>query len=123
MESAIDNTITILRSLGLEERLKLTETGKAIFGKAASGEVEKYVNELTVAANEAAASLFCGSILAGQSSETDEFGDVGMWLGDLDSGPGSGKPESEAIVDALSLAHWAEEVPYDLCYPFLRSAD
>jgi hypothetical protein len=111
MDPAINNTITLLRSLQPEERLNLAETGKAILGKSASGEIEEYTNELTAKANEAAASLFCGSILAGQSSETDEYGDVGVWLGDLEIGPTASKSDSEVIVEALSLTHWAEEVP------------
>lgn len=111
MDLAINNTITLLRSLQSEERLDLTETGKAILGKPTNGEVEEYVNELTAEANKAAASLFCGSILAGQSSETDEYGDVGVWLGDLGIGPGASELDSEAIVEALSLTPWAGEVP------------
>jgi hypothetical protein len=110
MDSAINNTITLLRSFEPEERLNLTGTGEAILKRPASSEVEGYLNELTVEANEAAASLFCGSILAGQSSETDEYGDVGVWLGDLEIGPASSKSDSEAIVEALSLTRWAEEV-------------
>jgi len=108
MDLAINNTVTLLRSLQPEERLNLTETRKAVLGKPASGEVDKYVDELTAEANKAAAELFCGSILAGQSSETDEYGDVGVWLGDLEIGPGA--RDSEAIVEALSLTHWAREV-------------
>lgn len=111
MDSAINSTIALLRSLQPEERLNLSRTGKAILGKPVSGEVEGYVNELTTEANEAAASLFCGSILAGQSSETDEYGDVGVWLGDLEIGPGASKSDSEVIVEALSLTRWAGEVP------------
>ena len=111
MDLAINNTITLLRSLQPEERLNLTGTRKAILGKPTSGEVEEYVNELTAEANEAAASLFCGSILAGQSSETDEYGDVGVWLGDLGIGLGASKPDPEVIVEALSLNPWAGEVP------------
>lgn len=108
MDLAINNTITLLRSLQPEGGLNLTGAGKAILGKPASGEVEEYVNELTDEANKAAASLFCGSILAGQSSETDEYGDVGVWLGDLGIGPAANK--SEVIVEALSLTSWTREV-------------
>jgi hypothetical protein len=116
MDLAIKNTITLLRSLEPEGRFNLTGAGKAILRKPASGEVEEYLNELAVEANEAAASLFCGSILAGQSSETDEYGDVGVWLGDVEIGPS--KSKSEVIVDALSLTRWVEEVPYGFfCYP------
>lgn len=111
MDLAINNTVTLLRSLQPEGRLNLTGTRKAILGKPASSEVEEYLNGLAVEANEAAASLFCGSILAGQSGETDEYGDVGVWLGDLEIGPTSKKPKSEAVVEALSLTQWAEEVP------------
>lgn len=116
----INNTITLLGSFEPEGRLNLTGTGKAIVRKPASDEAEEYLNELTVEANEAAASLFCGSILAGQSSETDEYGDVGVWLGDLGIGPASSKPEPEAIIEALSLAHWVKEVPYS--FLIIRSA-
>jgi hypothetical protein len=111
MDLAINNTITLLRSLQSEAQLNLTGTRKAVLGKPASSEVEEYVNELTTEANEAAASLFCGSILAGQSSEADEYGDVGVWLGDLEIGLGASKSDSEVIVEALSLAAWAGEVP------------
>ena len=111
MDAAINRTITLIRSLQPEDQLIVTGAGKAILGKpGAGGEVEEYLSELTVAANEAAASLFCGSILVGQSSETDEFGDVGIWLGDLEIGPGS-KTLSEVIIEALSLSRWVEEVP------------
>lgn len=112
MDSAINSTITLLRSFEPEGRFDLTGTGKAILKRPVSGEVEDYLNELTVEANEAAASLFCGSILAGQSSEADEYGDVGVWLGDVEIGPTSSKSESEAIVDALSLTRWVKEVAY-----------
>lgn len=110
MDLAIKNTITLLQSLQSEGRLDLTRTGKGILGRSASGGVEEYVNELTAEANEAAGSLYCGSILAGQSSEADEYGDVGVWLGDLEIGPMASKSISEAIVEALSLTRWAGEV-------------
>ncbi|KAI9066624.1 hypothetical protein FKP32DRAFT_363647 [Trametes sanguinea] len=46
--------------------------------------IQDYLKELTVTANAAAASLACGSILAGHASEADEFGDIAFWLGDGD---------------------------------------
>lgn len=115
MDLAINNTITLLRSLQPEARLNLTGTKRGILGKPASGKVEEYLNELAAEANEAAASLFCGSILVGQSNETDEFGDVGMWLGDLEIGPGESEPDSGVVVEALSLTPWAGEVPSLSC--------
>jgi hypothetical protein len=112
MELAINNTITFLRGFEPEGRLDLTATGQAILrNPAASTEVKEYLDELTLKANEAAASLFCGSILAGQSSETDDYGDVGVWLGELGIEPGSSKSKSEVILEALSLTRWVEEVP------------
>lgn len=111
MDLAINNTVMLLQSLQPGERLNLAGTGKAILRKPASDEAEEYVKELTVEANKAAASSFCGSILAGQSSEADEYGDVGVWLGDLEIGPAASKSDEEAIVEALSLTRWAREVP------------
>lgn len=43
--------------------------------------VQDYLKELTISANASAASLACGSILAGHASEADEFGDIALWLG------------------------------------------
>jgi len=59
-------------------------TGAAalIAGDVPSVETQVYLKDLTLEANAAASSLACGSILAGQTSETDEFGDVALWLGD-----------------------------------------
>lgn len=57
------------------------------------------VGALTERANAAAASLACGSILAGQSSESDEFGDVAFWLGDGAYGRG----EERSLLRALGL--------------------
>ena len=110
MDLAIKNTITLLRDIQLEESVNVTGTGEGILGVPASGEVEKYVNELTAEANKAAESMLCGSVLAGQSSETDEYGDVGVWLGDIGIGPTASRSDSEAIVEALSLTRWAGEV-------------
>lgn len=56
-----------------------------------------YLRQLTRSANAAAASLACGSILAGHTSETDEYGDVAIWLGS-DGEHGTGHE-----LDVLSL--------------------
>ncbi|KZT04607.1 uncharacterized protein LAESUDRAFT_727779 [Laetiporus sulphureus 93-53] len=60
---------------------------------------EEYIASLTIQANAAAKSLACGSILAGQSSEADEYGDVAFWLGEGDYGVGH---ESQ-VLEALRL--------------------
>ncbi|KAI0371046.1 hypothetical protein BV20DRAFT_965689 [Pilatotrama ljubarskyi] len=50
--------------------------------------LQRYLKDLTVCANAAAASLACGSILAGHTSEADEFGDIAIWLGNAEYGRG-----------------------------------
>jgi hypothetical protein len=44
-------------------------------------EVRVYLRDLASAANSTANENACGSILAGQTSEADEFGDICVWLG------------------------------------------
>jgi hypothetical protein len=45
-----------------------------------------FLEELTRASYEVASTLLCGSVLAGRTSESDEYGDVGVWIGDLKHG-------------------------------------
>ncbi|PCH43838.1 hypothetical protein WOLCODRAFT_26228 [Wolfiporia cocos MD-104 SS10] len=59
-----------------------------------------YLAGLTAHANVAANSIACGSILAGPSSETDEFGDIAFWLGEGDFGAG----HETQVLEALHLA-------------------
>lgn len=49
------------------------------------------IKDLVLAAQDASLKVPCGSILAGSSSESDDFGDVGLWLGPGDFGPGKEK--------------------------------
>ncbi|EPQ57367.1 hypothetical protein GLOTRDRAFT_137708 [Gloeophyllum trabeum ATCC 11539] len=66
-----------------------------------SPEIQEHLRDLIVTAHEGAAALCCGSILAGQGSETDEYGDIAIWLGD---GPyGDNAPE---VLAALGLERW-----------------
>jgi len=44
-------------------------------------EVRVYLRDLVSAANSTANENACGSVLAGQASEADEFGDICVWLG------------------------------------------
>lgn len=60
-------------------------------------------------AAEAAFATSCGSLLAGQSSESDEFGDVAILLGEGEYGPGH---EAE-VLEALGLKHWKDGVRID----------
>ena len=51
-------------------------------------------NCLMTPANAAAASVLCGSILAGHTSDADDFGDVAVYLGPGNFGP---RHEREAL--------------------------
>ncbi|KAI0051259.1 hypothetical protein FA95DRAFT_1602930 [Auriscalpium vulgare] len=64
--------------------------------------VRAYIEALTNAANSTANAAACGSVLAGQGSESDIFGDVGVWLGDGAYGPGAEK----AVLAALKCQSW-----------------
>ncbi|KAI0633623.1 hypothetical protein C8Q77DRAFT_1115963 [Trametes polyzona] len=68
--------------------------------------VRTYLKQLARVANNAAASLACGSILAGHTSEADEYGDVAVWLGPGDFGPGHER-------DALAALGLADKIPRD----------
>lgn len=82
--------------LVLPERLMLVPDADKLAQLEAGGRVPA----LTHLANAAAASIASGSVLAGQTSESDEFGDVGFWLGAGSHGPGN---EQETL-RALGLA-------------------
>jgi len=61
-------------------------------------QIQEHLRDLILSAHEGANDLCCGSILAGQGSETDEYGDIGFWLGD---GPyGDNPPE---VLNAIGL--------------------
>jgi hypothetical protein len=100
-----------IRSLGpliLPEQLILVASYDRF--KLVQDESTDRVPALTLIANVAATSLACGSILAGQSSESDEFGDVGFWLG-----PGSyGIGKDRAILQDLGLEGTVSEEVYRL---------
>jgi len=55
----------------------LTRNGVAVPSDIIKGQIKALVE----AAEEAATSLAYSSILAGQGSESDDHGDVGIWLG------------------------------------------
>ncbi|KAH9947610.1 hypothetical protein B0H21DRAFT_323942 [Amylocystis lapponica] len=58
-----------------------------------------FLEALAAAAHRAATACFCGSVLAGQTSEGDECGDVALWLGDGAFGRG----HEAAVLAALAL--------------------
>ncbi|ETW80547.1 hypothetical protein HETIRDRAFT_101688 [Heterobasidion irregulare TC 32-1] len=67
-------------------------------------EVQTYLHSLTLAANAVANENACGSVLAGQGSESDEFGDVACWLGQGEYGPG----RETDVLQALGLQNWSQ---------------
>ncbi|KAI0305416.1 hypothetical protein B0F90DRAFT_1879055 [Multifurca ochricompacta] len=71
----------------------------ASFISAPPPEVRVYLRDLASAANSTANENSCGSVLAGQGSETDEFGDICVWLG---TGP-YGEGREINILRALNL--------------------
>lgn len=64
--------------------------------------VQSYLDELTRAAFEVSTSLLCSSVLAGRSSESDEYGDVGVWVGAL------AQKDPENVLKNLGLADWVK---------------
>jgi hypothetical protein len=73
-------------------------------------EVRVYLRDLATAANNTANENACGSVLAGQGSEADEFGDICVWLG-----IGSYSEGHEVnILSALNLADSIRRARYRL---------
>ncbi len=78
-------------------------------------EVRVYLRDLASAANCTANENACGSVLAGQTSEADEFGDICVWLG---TGPYSEGHETN-ILRALNLFDSTRRARYRPCFaPF-----
>jgi hypothetical protein len=71
-------------------------------------EVRVYLRDLASAANSTANENACGSVLAGQGSEADEFGDICVWLG---IGPYSEGHEVN-ILRVLNLADSTRQARY-----------
>ncbi|KAG6862288.1 hypothetical protein C0995_015985 [Termitomyces sp. Mi166 len=63
--------------------------------------VKQYLRRLARAAQADAADMACSSILAGQGSESDDTGDIGLWLGSEDHA------SPELVLSALGLSGWA----------------
>jgi hypothetical protein len=65
-----------------------------------SDRVQSFLEELTRASFEVTTSLLCSSVLAGRSSESDDYGDVGIWVGPLEH------KQPMDILRRLGLAEW-----------------
>ncbi|CAE6418226.1 hypothetical protein BN14_00124 [Rhizoctonia solani AG-1 IB] len=62
------------------------------------------IYDLACASNRFAQRNLIGSMLAGPSSESDEFADVGFWCGDIDE-----NNKENSILEALSLGSWTQK--------------
>lgn len=71
--------------------------------------VQSFLEELTRASFEVAASLLTSSVLAGRTSESDEYGDVGIWVGNLES------KEPKAVLRNLGLDEWVTNKGGKVC--------
>jgi hypothetical protein len=95
----------------------VSSSNQSIDQQAAFG-VQSFLEELTRASFEVATSLLCSSVLAGQSSESDEYGDVGIWVGTLS------QRDPWAVLSNLGLKEWIQSkggkvrlhIPKDLCH-------
>lgn len=67
--------------------------------------LQDYFYELAYSAEAAAVTLACSSILAGQGSESDDFGDVSVWFGEGDFGKG----REELILSKLGMETLCKE--------------
>ncbi|KAF7362050.1 hypothetical protein MVEN_00550400 [Mycena venus] len=79
----------------LPQRLLLIGQGVA----EPSDQVAADLESLAASAQSAATSLLCSSILAGHTSESDDFGDAAIWLGQ----GAFGKGQEQAVLKSLGL--------------------
>jgi len=70
--------------------------------------IKGQIKALVEAADKVATSLAFSSILAGQGSESDDNGDVGIWLGEGDYEEG----REVEVLAALGLQGWAPKERY-----------
>jgi hypothetical protein len=66
--------------------------------------VREYLTALARSAHDAAESAACGSALAGQSSESDEFSDVALWIPSETSG--QEVLSAQSVLASLALDDW-----------------
>jgi hypothetical protein len=104
MSTYARNTLTRLYS---HSPSSASATSSALLAPSAaappSPEARESLDSLAAHAQAAAEALACGSILAGHSSESDDYADVPLWLG-----AASERPEPSAVLRALGLEAWEE---------------
>jgi len=62
-----------------------------------SQKVQNTIRSIVIAANQTALANACSSVLAGATSESDDYGDVGFWLGAGEFGKGNEKGVIEKL--------------------------
>ena len=68
-------------------------------------DAQKFLYDLVIGSEAAAVSMSCSSILAGQGSESDDTGDIGVWLGEGNYGRG----HAGDVLERLGLSQWSGE--------------
>ncbi|KAG8904733.1 hypothetical protein FRB99_001272 [Tulasnella sp. 403] len=76
-----------------------------------STNASSYLASLVGTAHEAATAVLCGSILGGRGSESDDYSDYAIFIGELPEGGAAGvgsKEFAEECIKALGLGRWLE---------------
>ncbi|KAJ3574720.1 hypothetical protein NP233_g1576 [Leucocoprinus birnbaumii] len=110
--STVSTFAKLQRQLGAdsERRLSVFLPGHLVLvpagGPTAIGEgLLDFLRNLCSLANSTAEGFSCSSILAGPGNESDEMGDVAIWLGQGEFGPGN----ERNVLGALGLTPWLEQ--------------
>lgn len=98
----IDDNPDALQEQTLQTLYPGTTTGKSLTSVVPPQNAITFVKKLASGAKAVANASACGSVLAGQTSESDEHEDVGVWLAPGEYGTGH---ERDAI-EALGLKIW-----------------
>lgn len=107
--SAIKQTISHLYRKPTSNSLSFAHAPSFLTAPSApapSSSVRSYLANLTATANEVANVNACGSVLAGQGSESDEYGDVAVWLGSGKDDGGFVQGKEGDVLKALGLNSW-----------------
>lgn len=94
---------TVRKLYADQDSPNLSGTASVLSPSAASipASAKGYLKSLAGSAQTAAESLGCGSILAGLSSESDDFSDIAFWI------PGKvGPPTPDHLLTTLQLDQW-----------------
>jgi hypothetical protein len=103
--SSIWSTLLLLKRLSSHpERLSfipsaLTITSCGVFNP----NKQDFLRDLVISSHETSTSAACSSLLAGHSSENDDFGDIGIFV------PMVNGDKSTGVLEVLGLGDWLRE--------------